>query len=365
MTSFIKKYLFNFGLLKLNKKRNAVVGIDITSSAVKLVELRKSSLGYHIENIAMVPIQFDKVDHQSTETYIIGQAIQKALTQSHSTAKQAIVAVGGASVITKSISIPAVLSEDEIMEQIIIDTPKHLQLSSNDINIDFIIQGVNEINTNLLDVLLVAARKESVEHKIAVLRHAQLKSKIIDVETFTIGNALSLLTSQLPYDIHDKTIAVVDIGANVTTLHVIHRSQSIYTRELAFGGKQLTSHIAQAYQLTLSEAELAKKQGDLPENYLSDLLEPFKQSIVEQIQRSIQLFSTSQRTHRIDSIILSGGCAAISGIDTLVSNTLNLPTYVANPFIDMTYSSHITQQYLNENSSSMLVACGLALRNFD
>ena len=342
-----------------------MVGIDITSSAVKLVELSKSSKGYHVESIAIVPIHFNEVTSQFTETYIIGQTIQKTLKKSNTSARRAVVAVGGASVITKSILIPAGLSEDEIMEQIIIDIPKHLQLSSDDINIDFLIQGVNEINTNLLNVLLVAARKESVEYKIAILKHARLEAKIIEVETFTIANALSLLASQLPYHVHDNTIAVVDIGANVTTLHVIHRSQSIYTRELAFGGNELTSQIAQAYQLTPSEAELAKKQGNLPKNYLIDILEPFKQRIVQQIQRSMQFFSTSQHAHRIESIILSGGCAAISGIDILVSNTLNLPTYVANPFIDMTYSPHIHPQYLNEHSSSMLVACGLALRNFD
>jgi len=230
---------------------------------------------------------------------------------------------------------------------------------------DFEIQGINKTNTSLLDVLLVATRKESIEHKIELLKHAQLKPKIIEVETFAIGNALSLLVSQLPWDIEDKTIAVVDIGANLTTLHVIQHSRSIFTRELAFGGRHLTNLIAQTYELSQSDAEQAKKKGQLPEGYLSNILEPFKQNIVQQIQRSIQFFSASQNNHQIDSIILSGGCASISAIDKLVSDALNIPTYIANPFIDMSYSSNINLTNLSENASSLLVACGLALRNFD
>lgn len=361
--SFIQKYPFNLNLLKLNQKRNTAIGIDITNSAIKIVELSKNSKGYTLEHFAVTPLPSNEQHQpQFTDTYMIGQTIQKALQQSQSTAKYAVVAVDGASVITKNISIPAGLSEDEMMEQIIIDAPKYMPYDINNMYFDFNIQGVNKINTNQLDVLLVATRKEAIESKIAILTHAQLKPKIIDVETFAIGNALPLLASQLPYRIDDKTIAVVDMGANFTTLHVIHHTRSIYTRELAFGGHQLTHHISQTYQLTQVDAEYAKKQGDLPEGYITTILEPFKQNIVQQIQRSLQFFSASQNNHRIDSIILLGGC---SGIDTLVSTALNLPTCVANPFIDMTYSSNINPQSVSEYASSMLVACGLALRNFD
>jgi type IV pilus assembly protein PilM len=366
MTSFFEKYPVNFNFLQLNKKRNAVIGIDITSSAVKLVELSKNNTGYTLESCSVVPFPRNEQNLQlPANTYVIGQTIQKALHESNTKARQAVIAVGGASVITKNISIPAGLNDDEIIEQIIIDAAKYIPYNINDVFWDFEIQGINKTNASLLDVLLVATRKELIEHKIELLKHAQLKPKVIEIETFAIGNALSLLASQLPWNIEDKTIAVVDIGANLTTLHVIHNFRSIFTRELAFGGRHLTNLIAQTYELSQTDAEQVKKKGELPEGYLYNIFEPFKQTIVQQIQRSIQFFSASQNHHQIDSIILSGGCASISSIDTLVSDALNLPTYIANPFIDMSYSSNINLTNLSENASSLLVACGLALRNFD
>ncbi|MEY2666568.1 MAG: hypothetical protein RLZZ384_739 [Pseudomonadota bacterium] len=366
MISFIEKYFFDFNLLQLNKKRNAVVGIDITSSAVKLVELSKNSTGYILENCAIEPIPYNENDQRSdAKSDVIAQTIQKALKKSTITTKQAVVAVGGASVIVKYISIPAGLNEDEMMEQIIIDAPKHIPYNINDVCFDFEVQGTNQTNANLLDVLLVATRKEFIENKIEILKYAQLKPKIIEVETFTIGNALQLLKSQLPDKFEDKTIAVIDIGANLTTLHVIHDSRSIYTRELNFGGNQLTYQIAQTYKLTYADAEQAKIQGTLSNAYATEILTPFKHNIVQQIQRRIQFFSTSQMNHPIDSVVLLGGCAAISGIDTLVSQALELPTCVANPFIDMTYSANINPQQVGNYASSLLVACGLALRHFD
>ena len=260
MISFFEKYPVNFNFLQLNKKRNAVIGIDITSSAVKLVELSKKNTGYTLESCSVVPFPRNEQNLQQPNTYVIGQTIQKALYESKTKVKQAAIAVGGASVITKNISIPAGLNDDEIIEQIIIDAAKYIPYNINDVFWDFEIQGINKTNTSLLDVLLVATRKESIEHKIELLKHAQLKPKIIEVETFAIGNALSLLVSQLPWDIEDKTIAVVDIGANLTTLHVIQHSRSIFTRELAFGGRHLTNLIAQTYELSQSDAEQAKKK---------------------------------------------------------------------------------------------------------
>ena len=366
MISFIEKYPVIFNFLQLNKKRNALVGIDITSSAVKLVELSKNNTGYTLESCSVVPLPRNEQNlQQPANTYVIGQTIKKALFESNTKAKKVAIAVGGASVITKNISIPAGLNDDEIIEQIIIDAAKHIPYNIHDVFWDFEIKGINKTNESLLDVLLVATRKESIEHKIELLKHAQLKPKIIEVETFAIGNALTLLASQLPWNIQDKTIAVVDIGANLTTLHVIHDSLSIYTREFAFGGRHLTNLIAQTYELSQSDAEQAKKKGGLPEGYLRHILEPFKQNIVQQIQRSIQFFSASQNNHRIDGIILSGGCASIPTIDTFVSDALNLPTCIANPFVDMAYSSNINLTHLSDNASSLLVACGLALRNFD
>lgn len=343
-----------------------MLGIDITRTGVKLVELSKQDESYTLERYAIVPFEPKNQDNQQThdEIHLVAQAIKRALKIAKTSRQHAAIALESALVITKLVPISAGFSEDDIMEQLLIEAPKYIPYNVHDIVFDFEIQGPNKLNVNNIDVLLVATRKETVEHKSAMVTASGLTPHIIDIDTFAVGNALQYLLSQQIPDIPNQTVAVIDIGENITTLHVIDHLNAIYTRSQEFGGRQLTHLIAQTYQLTYEDAEHAKKSGDLPDSYIHDILAPFKQTIVEQIQRSIQFFSASQNQHRIDCIILSGGCAAILDLDDVVSRALNLPTFIANPFVTMRYAPTIHPQHLHAHASSMLIACGLALRNF-
>jgi type IV pilus assembly protein PilM len=177
--------------------------------------------------------------------------------------------------------------------------------------------------------------------------------------------AFSLLSDQFADSTGDKTVAIADIGSNISKLNVLHNGRSIYTREQGFGGKQLTEEIQRRYGLSYEEAGLAKRQGGLPDNYIVDVLEPFKRVMVQQIQRSLQLFMSSSANRGIDSIVLAGGCASIPGVDRLVEKNLGMPVYIANPFINMTLSNKINPQSLSNDAPTMMIACGLALRSFD
>jgi len=151
----------------------------------------------------------------------------------------------------------------------------------------------------------------------------------------------------------------------MTTLNIMHEGRAIYTREQGFGGKQLTEEIQRRYGLSYEEAGLAKRHGGLPDNYESDVLAPFKRALVQQVARSLQFFISSSANRSIDSIVLAGGCASIAGIDKLVEQELGIPALIANPFINMALSSKIKPQSLSNDASSMMIACGLALRSFD
>ena len=151
----------------------------------------------------------------------------------------------------------------------------------------------------------------------------------------------------------------------MTTLNILYNCHTIYTREQIFGGKQLTEEIQRRYGLTYEQADLAKKTGGLPDNYTADVLEPFKKAMVQQIQRSIQFFVSSTANRHIDNLVLAGGCASIVGIDKLTQQATKVPVVIANPFINMTLSNKIKPLALSNQSSAMLIACGLALRSFD
>ena len=348
-----------------NKDQSLVLGIDISTAAIKLLELSKSGSRYRVENYSVAPLPQDAVvDKNITDVDVVAEAIKKAVKQSGTKSKQACVAVAGSSVMTKIISMPSSLSEEEMEDQILVEADQYVPYALDEVNLDFEIQGVTEGNEEMVDVLLAACRRENVEDRVEALEKAGLKATIVDVEAFAMENAFSVVADQLDDAADLSTVAVVDIGATMSTLNVIQDTKTVYTREQGFGGKQLTEEIQRRYGLSYEEAGLAKKHGGLPDNYVSDVLDPFKKALVQQITRSLQFFSSSSANSKVGSIVLAGGCASITGIDKLVAQELGISTYIANPFINMALSNKVKPQSLSNDAPSMMIACGLALRSF-
>ncbi|MBS3963961.1 MAG: pilus assembly protein PilM [Methylomonas sp.] len=349
-----------------NKNQSAMLGIDISTAAVKLLELSRSGVRYKVESYAVAPLPQDAViDKNIANVEVIGNAIKAAVKQSGTRARRACVAVAGSSVMTKIIAMPVSLSEDEMEEQIMVEADQYVPYSLDEVNLDFEVQGVSKANPDMLDVLLVASRRENIEDRVAALSHAGLKAAIVDVEAFAMENAFVLLADQLPDAVEKRTIAIVDVGATMTSLNVLYDSKTIYTRDQGFGGKQLTEEIQRRYGLSYEEAGLAKKHGGLPDNYIPDVLDPFKKAMLQQIARSLQFFVSSSANRGIDAMILAGGCASIPGLDKLVERDLGIPSYIANPFINMALSNRVKPQSLSNDTPAMMIACGLALRGFD
>ncbi|GAB6141842.1 pilus assembly protein PilM [Methylosoma difficile] len=349
-----------------NQKQNAVLSIDISTAAVKLLELSRAGARYRVESYAVAPLPQDAViDKNISNVNVIAETVKVALRQSGTKLKEATVAVAGSSVMTKIITMDASLSEDEMEEQIMIEADQYVPYSLDEVNFDFEVQRVNESNPEMVDVLLAASRKENVENRVEALAKAGLKTRIVDVEAFAMENAFSLLAEQFPDSSEGQTVAILDIGASMTSLNVLHDYRTVYTREQAFGGKQLTEEIQRRYGLSYEEAGLAKRHGGLPDNYTVDVLDPFKRAIVQQIQRSLQFFYSSSANRTIDRMILAGGCASIAGIEQLVEKSMGMPVYVANPFANMTLSSKVKPHTLSNDAPAMMIACGLGLRSFD
>ena len=348
------------------KNQSVVLGIDISTAAIKLLELSKAGSRYKVESYAVAPLPQDAVvDKNITNVEIIGTAIKAAVKQSGTRVRQACVAVAGSSVMTKIIPMSASLSDDEMEEQIMVEADQYIPYSLDEVNLDFEVQGPSENNSEMVDVLLAASRRENIDDRIEALSIAGLKAVIVDVEAFSMENAFSLLTDQLPESAENQTVAIADIGATKTSLNVLYDGKTVYTREQGFGGKQLTEEIQRRYGLSYEEAGLAKKHGGLPDNYMTDVLEPFKKAMVQQIARSLQFFVSSSANRGVDSIILAGGCSSILGLEKLVEQDLGIRTYVANPFINMALSNKVKPQSLSNDTPAMMISCGLALRSFD
>jgi type IV pilus assembly protein PilM len=347
-------------------KTPTVIGLDISSTAVKLLELGKSGDRYRVESYAVEPLPPNSVIEKNiSDVEAVGEAIKRAVKRSGTRTKNAAAAVAGSAVITKVIAMPASLSEDEMEQQIQLEADQYIPYPLEEVNLDFEILGPSENDPERVDVLLAASRSENVDVRIAAIELAGLKARIIDVEAYAIENAFSIMAPQLPEQGIDQTIAVVDVGATMTTLNVMHDLKSIYTHEQVFGGKQLTEEIQRRYGLSYEEAGMAKRQGGLPDNYVPEVLEPFKEAMAQQVSRSLQFFYGSTQYNHVDHLVLAGGSAMIPGIDEMIANKLGVHTSIANPFSNMTLASRVKAQSLSNDAPALIIACGLAMRSFD
>ena len=343
-----------------------LIGLDISSTAVKLLELSRSGSRFRVESYAVEPLPPNSVVEKNiTDVEAVGEAIRRAVKRSGTRNRHAAVAIAGSSVITKTVPMPAGLSDIDLQGQIELEADQYVPYPLEEVNLDFEVLGPSEKNPDTVDVLLAACRSENVEMRNAACEAGGVNTQIMDVESFASENAFALLADQLPDQGAGRTIAVIDVGATMTTLNVMHDLKSIYTRDTVFGGKQLTEEIMRRYGLSYEEAGMAKRQGGLPENYTTDVLDPFKAEMTQQASRSLQFFFSSSPHSKVDHIVLAGGSASIPGMDELIQEKLGVETTIANPFASMSLSARVKPQTLSNDAPALLIPCGLALRSFD
>ena len=351
------------GLAK--KSQAPLIGVDISSTAVKLLQLSRSGDRYRVEHYAVEPLPPNAVVEKNlADVEAVGEAIRRAVARAGTRAKQAAAAVSGSSVITKVIPMPADLDEDEMESQIELEAVNYIPYPIEEVNLDFEVLGPMPGNNETVQVLLAASRSEHVEVRASALELGGLEAKVIDVEAFAIENAFALLAGGLNVP-RDALVALVDVGATMTTLSVLRGGRSVYTRENVFGGKQLSDEVMHRYSLSYEEAALARRDGSLPESYEIEVLEPFKEAMVQQVSRLLQFFYAGSEFNRVDHVVLAGGCATIKGIAPMVEAQLGIPTTVANPLAQMTLGPRVQAQALAQDAPGLMIACGLALRSFD
>ncbi|WP_331346256.1 pilus assembly protein PilM [Cellvibrio sp. UBA7661] len=349
----------------LEKKAKPVIGLDISSTSVKLLELSRSGDRYRVESYTVKALPPNAVVEKNiADPVAVAEVIRSMVKQSKTKLKHAAVAVAGSAVITKMIDMPMDLNDDAMESQIAAEADQYIPFPLEEVALDFEIQGVSPRNPDQVEVLLAACRRENVEVRQQVLADSDLIAEKVDIEAYCMERAFELIAEQLE-DQEGQVVAIIDIGATMTTLSVLVDGKTVYTREQLFGGRQLTEEIQRRYGLSREEAGLAKKQGGLPDDYELEVLAPFKDAVVQQVTRSLQFFFSASQYNDVDYIILAGGVASLEGLVGLIEEKLGTQTVVANPFARMSVSSRVNAVSLANDAPALMIVTGLAMRSFD
>ncbi len=353
--------------MQFGKKNRPLLGLDITTSSVKLIELSQSGKRYRVESYAAEPTPPNSINEKNiVDAQAVGGAIRRAVKRAAAKSKEVAIAISGDAAITKVIQMPGSLTEKELEGQVEIQADQYIPFPMEEVSFDFEVIGPNENDPDMNDVLLVATRTDNVDQRQAAVDAAGLAARVVDVEAFALENACQLLTHQIPNGGIGQSVAVVDIGASSTTFSVLEDLKVIYTRDFAFGGVQLTEEIMRTYGLSMEDAGRAKKEGGLPSNYQPEVLDPFIDDMTQQVSRSLQFYLASGGgREQPDLILVCGGCANIPGIADVISSRVGIPTEIGDPLGQMKISSKAKSQGVRKDATALLTACGLALRSFD
>ena len=350
----------------LGRKHPPVIGLDISSSSVKLVELSQNKNGEMVlERFAME--SFEKgwiADGQIEKFDEVADAVRRVVARSGTKTRDAVLAMPQSAVITKKIMLPAGLREEELEIQVEAEANQYIPFSLDEVSLDFCVLGPSPTSVGDVEVLIAASRKDKVQDRQGLAEAAGLHPVVLDIESHASRLAMGRLVAALPGEGHDALVALFEIGADTTSLKVLRDDEMLYDRDQAFGGSQLTQLISRQYGFSFEEAEQKKLANELPEDYETVVLQPFVDSLSQEIGRALQYFFTSTPHHKVHYVMLAGGTATLPGLKDRVTELTGFACMVVNPFEGMELGAAVRESKLRREAPAYLTACGLAMRRF-
>jgi len=343
-----------------------LIGLDISSSSLKLVELGRDKAGALVlERCGIEPLERGWVVDGNVEKFDeVAEAMRRVVKKAGTRTKNVAMALPPSAVITKKIVLPAGLTEQDLATQVEAEANQYIPFSLDQVSLDFCVLGPSTTSAGDVEVLIAASRREKVQDRQGLAEAAGLKPTIVDVESYASRLAAGRLIQALPAGGVDTMVALFEVGAFTTSMQVIRNEEVLYDRDQAFGGAQLTQLIVRQYGFSPEEAENKKRNGDLPEDYAAGVLKPFVDSLAQEVARALQFFFTSTPHNRVDYVMLAGGSAALPGLTDAVTAQTSFPCNLANPFEGMQVGQAVREKKMRREAPSYLTSCGLAMRRF-
>lgn len=343
-----------------------LLGIDISSSSIKLVELGRDKSGaFVLERCNVEPLERGWITDGNIEKFDeVAEVLRRLVKKSGTRTKNVALALPSSAVITKRITLPGGLSEQELEVQVESEANQYIPFSLDEVSLDFCVIGPSKTAPGDVDVLIAASRKEKVQDRQGLAEAAGLKALVMDIESNAARLAAARLIESLPNKGKDAVVALFEIGAFSASMQVLRNDEVLYDRDQAFGGAQLTQLIVRQYGFSQEEAEAKKRSGDLPEDYASAVQRPFVDSMAQEIGRALQFFFTSTPYNRVDHILLAGGSAPLAGLTEAVTKSTGFACSSVNPFDGMEIAGSVRLKKMVREAPTYLTACGLAMRRF-
>ena len=343
-----------------------MIGLDISSSSAKLVELGQDRSGnLTLERCGIEPLERGWISDGNIEKFDeVVEATRRLVGKSGTKAKHVAMALPASVVISKKIILPSGLSEREMEVQVESEANQYIPFSLDEVSLDFCVVGPSTTSAGDVEVVIAASRKEKVEDRQGLAEAAGLVPVVLDVESYASRLAASRVIGRLPGGGVDALIALFEIGAMTSTMQVLRNDDLIYERDQVFGGAQLTQMLVRQYGFTQDEAETKKRAGELPDDYGTVVLQPYVESLAQELERALKFFFTSTPHNRVDYILLAGGTAGIPGLTEAITRHTSFPCQVVNPFDGMEVGRAVREKKMLREAPSYLTACGLAMRRF-
>ena len=343
-----------------------MIGLDISSSSAKLVELGQDRSGnLTLERCGIEPLERGWISDGNIEKFDeVVEATRRLVGKSGTKAKHVAMALPASVVISKKIILPGGLSEREMEVQVESEANQYIPFSLDEVSLDFCVVGPSTTSAGDVEVVIAASRKEKVEDRQGLAEAAGLVPVVLDVESYASRLAASRVIGRLPGGGVDALIALFEIGAMTSTMQVLRNDDLIYERDQVFGGAQLTQMLVRQYGFTQDEAETKKRAGELPDDYGTVVLQPYVESLAQEVERALKFFFTSTPHNRVDYILLAGGTAGIPGLTEAITRHTSFPCQVVNPFDGMEVGRAVREKKMLREAPSYLTACGLAMRRF-
>jgi type IV pilus assembly protein PilM len=335
----------------LFKKKKEVIGVDVGSSSVKLVQLKENKGSYQLLNVGIVPLSPEAiVDNTLMDSPSISGAIKQLAASLGVKVKDVACSISGNSVIIRKIVLPAMPSE-ELEDQISWEAEQYIPFDIKDVNMDFQVLSPDAFDPSKMNVLLVASKKDIINDYVSVFLEAGMQLSVVDVDSFAVQNAFELNHDSRDHDI----LALINIGASVMNINVIKNGVTLFTRDVQMGGNLYTEEIQKQLGMSGEDAESGKM--------LMDVILKINETITQEIRRSLDFYNSTASDDRITGIFVSGGCSKVYNLVNTISAKTGLQVDAINPFAKLKFSEKdFDPEYLQEIGPLMAVSVGLAVR---